>query len=430
MWQSSTEHHRPSSTALSSTVPLPSRYPKRALGRRNGARFIDSMPPATYTSPSPALMDAAASMIDFSPDPHTRLIVVAGVVSARPAWRRALRAGACPAPACRTWPMRTSSIGASAGSPDRSTAARIATAPSSVAGTEASAPPNFPIGVRAADTRKTCPLGPGAGCSMRPRVHLQARRAARARRTMAAPTVRSGNAPMAAAGDSLPADAGDLDARRSDALTWLAPSIAHELANPLAAILTFAGFLARDPRLPADLRGDGRMLREEAERTHRLVRTLLEVARDRPPVMTVVEVVPTLDEVLELAGGATVGVELERVVASEVPGVDTDPARLRQLLVILTVEALRGLGDRPAGTLRVEVTPDPGGHTVLVRFEYRHRGGHGRTASGVPAMPTGETQVPSVGGTLLVEAEDDGGRLTLVLPIASARQAGAASRGS
>ena len=235
---------------------------------------------------------------------------------------------------------------------------------------------------------------------------------------------------MAAAGDSLPADAGDLDARRSDALTWLAPSIAHELANPLSAILTFAGFLARDPRLPADLRGDGRMLREEAERTHRLVRTLLEVARDRPPVMTVVEVVPILDEVLELAGGATVGVELERVVASEVPGVDTDPARLRQLLVILTVEALRGLGDRPAGTLRVEVTPDPGGHTVLVRFEYRHRGGHGRTASGVPAMPTGETQVPSVGGRLLVEAEDDGGRLTLVLPIAGGRQAGAASRDS
>jgi len=246
---------------------------------------------------------------------------------------------------------------------------------------------------------------------------------------MAAPTVRSGNAPMAAAGDSLPADGGDLDARRSDALTWLAPSIAHELANPLAAILTFAGFLARDPRLPADLRGDGRMLREEAERTHRLVRTLLEVARDRPPVMTVVEVVPILDEVLELAGGATVGVELERVVASEIPGVDTDPARLRQLLVILTVEALRGLGDRPAGTLRVDVTPNPGGDTVLVRFEYRHRGGHG-PASGVPATPTGETQVPSVGGRLLVEAEDDGGRLTLRLSIAGGRQAGAASRGS
>ena len=49
--------------------------------------------------------------------------------------------------------MITSSTGASAGSPDRSTAARIAVAPSSVAGTPASAPPNLPIGVRAALTR-------------------------------------------------------------------------------------------------------------------------------------------------------------------------------------------------------------------------------------------------------------------------------------
>ncbi len=111
------------------------------------------MPPATYRSPSPAFTEAAANMIALSPEPQTRLIVVAGVVSARPARRSAWRAGAWPAPACSTWPMITSSIGASAGSPDRVTAARMAVAPSSTAGTPASAPPNLPIGVRAALTR-------------------------------------------------------------------------------------------------------------------------------------------------------------------------------------------------------------------------------------------------------------------------------------
>ncbi len=49
--------------------------------------------------------------------------------------------------------MNTSSIGASAGRPERSTAARIAVAPRVVAGTPASTPPNLPIGVRAALTR-------------------------------------------------------------------------------------------------------------------------------------------------------------------------------------------------------------------------------------------------------------------------------------
>ena len=49
--------------------------------------------------------------------------------------------------------MRTSSMAAVAGSsPARSTAARIATPPSSTAGTVLSAPPNLPIGVRAALT--------------------------------------------------------------------------------------------------------------------------------------------------------------------------------------------------------------------------------------------------------------------------------------
>ena len=111
------------------------------------------MPPATATSASPARISAAASMIALSPEPQTRLMVVAEVPSGRPALSSAWRAGACPTPACRTWPIRTSSIWAVAGSrPARSTAARMATPPSSVAGTVLSAPPNLPIGVRAALT--------------------------------------------------------------------------------------------------------------------------------------------------------------------------------------------------------------------------------------------------------------------------------------
>ena len=70
------------------------------------------MPPATTTSASPARISAAASMIALSPEPQTRLIVVALVPSGRPALRSACRAGAWPAPACRTWPIRTSSTGA------------------------------------------------------------------------------------------------------------------------------------------------------------------------------------------------------------------------------------------------------------------------------------------------------------------------------
>ena len=72
--------------------------------------FMFSMPPATTTSASPARISAAASMIDFMPLPQTRLIVVALVVTGRPALRAAWRAGAWPTPAWMTWPIRTSSM--------------------------------------------------------------------------------------------------------------------------------------------------------------------------------------------------------------------------------------------------------------------------------------------------------------------------------
>src|SRR4051794_10105178 len=114
-------------------------------------------------------------MIDFSPDPQTRLIVVALVVSGRPASSAALRAGAWPTPACSTWPIRTSSTVASGGSP-RSTAAAIATPPSSTAGVFDSAPPNLPIGVRAALTMNTAPFGPvEPGRITRPNLHPEPR---------------------------------------------------------------------------------------------------------------------------------------------------------------------------------------------------------------------------------------------------------------
>ena len=119
------------------------------------------MPPATYRSPSPARMPAAANMIALRPDPQTRLIVVAGVVSARPARSSAWRAGACPDPAARTCPMMTSSTsGRSPPGPRAPRPRGRRPLPGSTAGTPANAPPNFPIGVRAALTMNAWPLGP------------------------------------------------------------------------------------------------------------------------------------------------------------------------------------------------------------------------------------------------------------------------------
>ena len=90
------------------------------------------------------------SIIDFIADPQTLLTVVQGVDTGSPAARAACRAGACPCPAVRTEPIKTSSI-SEAFNPLLLIAELIATPPRSEADNEDRLPIIPPIGVRMAD---------------------------------------------------------------------------------------------------------------------------------------------------------------------------------------------------------------------------------------------------------------------------------------
>src|SRR3990172_7039613 len=112
---------------------------------------MDSMPPATMISLVPAARRSCASIAAFIPEPHILLTVVQPVASGSPAPIEACRAGAWPCPAGRTQPMMTSCT-CSGLTLARSTAARMAAAPSSGAANLLSSPWNAPIGVRATET--------------------------------------------------------------------------------------------------------------------------------------------------------------------------------------------------------------------------------------------------------------------------------------
>src|SRR5438445_9310327 len=112
---------------------------------------MDSMPPATMISLVPEASRSCANIAAFIPEPHILFTVVQPAASGRPAPSEAWRAGAWPCPAGSTQPMITSCT--SAGEIlARSTAARIAAAPSSGAAKPFSSPWKAPIGVRAAET--------------------------------------------------------------------------------------------------------------------------------------------------------------------------------------------------------------------------------------------------------------------------------------
>src|SRR6478736_6097030 len=129
------------------TWPWPMRRPLRALGSRYGALVIDSMPPATMTSNEFRASRSCANIAAFIPEPHILFTVVQPAASGSPAPSEAWRAGAWPCPAGSTQPMSTSCT-SSGRMRARSTAARIAAAPSSGAAKPLSSPWNAPIGVR------------------------------------------------------------------------------------------------------------------------------------------------------------------------------------------------------------------------------------------------------------------------------------------
>ncbi len=110
-----------------------------------------SMPPATTMSADPATIRSCASIAAFIAEPHILLTVVQPAASGTPALSEACRAGAWPCPAGSTLPMITSPTSPGL-IPARSIAALIATAPRSLAASDAKSPRNAPIGVRAAPT--------------------------------------------------------------------------------------------------------------------------------------------------------------------------------------------------------------------------------------------------------------------------------------
>src|SRR5258706_9084654 len=92
--------------------------------------------------------------MDFIPEAHAILMEYAGASWETPLRMEICRATFGPPPACRALPKMVSSTRFGA-TPARSMAAWAATTPRSAADFCASAPPNFPMGVRTADTMRT-----------------------------------------------------------------------------------------------------------------------------------------------------------------------------------------------------------------------------------------------------------------------------------
>jgi signal transduction histidine kinase len=139
----------------------------------------------------------------------------------------------------------------------------------------------------------------------------------------------------------------------------LGAGIAHEVGNPLGAILGYLGLLKRQA---ADR--DFELVESaerEAQRIDRIVRGLLDYSRPREAQTQALNVNSVVRETVELVSvqGKFKNIQLDVKLAEKAPDVVGDPYQLQQVLVNLAVNAADALQENPAPRISITTLVRP-----------------------------------------------------------------------
>ena len=161
-------------------------------------------------------------------------------------------------------------------------------------------------------------------------------------------------------------------AEKLSSLGKLSASIAHEINNPLAGILTFAKLVSRvlaegppDDARRAVLQKNLALIERETQRCSAIVRNLLSFARERAIQPKPMDPRAAIEEALSLLASEarTHGIEVERDLQA-VPDVLADAGQLRQAFLNIAINACDAMG--ASGRLRV--TTRAGEEAVEIAF--------------------------------------------------------------
>jgi signal transduction histidine kinase len=148
----------------------------------------------------------------------------------------------------------------------------------------------------------------------------------------------------------------------------LAAGVAHEVGNPLQAIIGFTDMVLGGGLDPEQSRDFLERTRAEAQRIHRIIRDLLDFARPVEDAIEPVELAAVVEQSLQLCGPQQrlKEVTVERSGLDELPRVAASGARLVQVLVNILLNAADAM--QAHGTIFVAGRPDDGGGRVELRI--------------------------------------------------------------
>src|SRR6266567_1203087 len=149
-------------------------------------------------------------------------------------------------------------------------------------------------------------------------------------------------------------------------LGQLAAGAAHEINNPLAAILGFSDLLADDTTVPEKARGTAAKIRDQARRTKTLVGNLLSFARQVPAERALLDINTVVNNAVQLRGlDLRSETRIETQLESVLPGVRGDGNQLMQVFFNIISNALDAMEAVKGGVLTVKTLRDRANVVIL-----------------------------------------------------------------
>jgi signal transduction histidine kinase len=150
-------------------------------------------------------------------------------------------------------------------------------------------------------------------------------------------------------------------------LGQLAAGAAHEINNPLAAILGFSDLLAEDPTLSEKARGTAAKIRAQARRTKTLVTNLLSFARQVPPERTLLDINTVVSNAVQLRALdlRPSGPKIEPQLESVLPAVRGDVNQLLQVFFNIVSNAIDAMENVNGGVLTIKTIRDRANVVIL-----------------------------------------------------------------